>query len=56
MLRTRTSPNALNRTRGRREVKQLTGRTMVPVLVTDVGETIAESKAIVAWARAHPTA
>lgn len=39
-------PDALNRTRGRREVKRLTGRTMVPVLVTDEGDVVTESKAI----------
>ena len=41
-------------TSGRKEVKRLTGRSWVPVLVTDDGETIGESKAIVAWAKAHP--
>ncbi|MEJ7717016.1 MAG: glutathione S-transferase N-terminal domain-containing protein [Thermoleophilaceae bacterium] len=42
-----------NRTQGRQEVKRLTGNTMVPVLVTDDGEVIQESQAIVEWARAH---
>lgn len=41
-------------TSGRREVKRLTGKSWVPVLVTDDGETIADSKNIVAWAKAHP--
>jgi len=41
-------------TPGRRKVKELTGQTWVPVLVTDDGEAIHESKAIVAWAKAHP--
>jgi glutaredoxin 2 len=35
-------------------VEELTGKTMVPVLVTDDGEVINESKRIVEWARAHP--
>lgn len=41
-------------TAGRKEVKRLTGKSWVPVLVTDDGEAIPESKAIVAWAKAHP--
>jgi hypothetical protein len=41
-------------TSGRREVKRLTGKSWVPVLVTDDGETIEDSKSIVAWAKAHP--
>ncbi len=41
-------------TDGRREVEELTGKTTVPVLVTDDGEVINESKRIVEWARAHP--
>jgi len=47
-------PDALNRTRGRREVKKLTGKTWVPVMVTDDGEVVADSKNIVAWANEHP--
>ena len=43
-----------NRTRGRQEVKRLTGSTMVPVLVTDDGEVIQESERIIDWAEAHP--
>jgi hypothetical protein len=41
-------------TPGRKEVRRLTGQSWVPVLVTDDGEAIHESKAIVAWAKAHP--
>jgi glutaredoxin 2 len=41
-------------TAGRKEVKRLTGKSWVPVLVTDDGEAIQESKTIVAWAKAHP--
>ncbi len=47
-------PDLVNRTAGRREVKELTGDITVPVLVTDDGEVVAESEAIVAWAAAHP--
>jgi len=44
----------VNKTQGRREVKELTGSETVPVLVTDTGEVIADSKKIVAWAQANP--
>jgi hypothetical protein len=44
----------LNLTPGRREVKELTGQTWVPVLVTDDGEVIQDSKRIIAWAEANP--
>ena len=47
-------PDVFNMTSGRRAVKKLTGDTMVPVLVTDDHEIVADSKAIVAWAEAHP--
>jgi glutathione S-transferase len=48
-------PDALfNRSDGRQEVKRLTGDSMVPVLVTDDGEVVKDSKRIVEWAREHP--
>ncbi len=47
-------PAVFNQTSGRREVKELTGSFTVPVLVTDDGEAISDSKKIVAWAAAHP--
>jgi hypothetical protein len=47
-------PGIFNRTRGRQEVKELTGSYTVPVLVTDDGEVVADSKKIVEWAKAHP--
>jgi len=47
-------PAIFNRTRGRREVKELTGTFQVPVLVTDGGEVIQESSKIVEWASANP--
>ena len=47
-------PDVFNRTKGRREVKELTGSNTVPVLVTDDGEAISDSTKIVEWAQAHP--
>jgi len=41
-------------TDGRREVEELTGQRQVPVLITDSGEIINDSKRIVAWAEEHP--
>src|SRR5437764_7356473 len=49
-------PGALNWTRGRREVKQLTGNYWVPVLVTDDGAVIQGSDKIVEWASENPAA
>jgi hypothetical protein len=43
-------------TDGRREVQELTGSPVVPVLVTDDGEVINESERIVEWAAEHPAA
>ena len=47
-------PDALNNTTGRKAAKELTGSNSVPVLVTDDGEVVSDSKNIVAWAKAHP--
>ena len=41
-------------TSGRREVRQLTGDSRVPVLVLDDGEVVKESSTIAVWAREHP--
>jgi hypothetical protein len=41
-------------TDGRREIEELTGQREVPVLVTDNGEVITDSKRIIAWAEDHP--
>jgi len=41
-------------TDGRREVEALSGQRAVPVLVTDDGEVVSDSKRIVDWAQAHP--
>ena len=42
-----------NQTAGRKEAKRLTGSSTVPVLLTDHGEVVADSKNIVAWAQAN---
>jgi Glutathione S-transferase, N-terminal domain len=47
-------PDFLNQTRGRREVKELTGNNWVPALVLDDGTVIDGSREIVAWAEANP--
>ena len=39
---------------GRRPVRELTGDDWVPVLVTDDGEVVRESKTIVQWANDNP--
>lgn len=41
-------------TDGRREVEELSGQKVVPVLVTDDGEVVIQSKRIAEWAKAHP--
>ncbi len=41
---------------GRREVKRLTGKYWVPLLVTDDGTVIQDSRKIVEWAQANPAA
>jgi Glutathione S-transferase, N-terminal domain len=38
----------------RKKVRELTGQNWVPVLVTDDGEVIRESKKIAEWARDNP--
>jgi Glutathione S-transferase, N-terminal domain len=47
-------PDLMNRTAGRKEIRKLTGQSMAPVLVTDDGEVIQDSKRIVEWARENP--
>jgi hypothetical protein len=44
-----------NRGAGRQKIKSKTGSTWVPVLETDDGELITDSKDIIAWAKANPT-
>ncbi len=41
-------------TRGRKEVKKLTGTSWVPALVTDDGEVIQDSAKIIEWAGKNP--
>lgn len=48
-------PSWLNRTRGRREVRQLTGNDWVPALVTDDNKVVQGSNNIAAWAATHPS-
>jgi hypothetical protein len=43
-------PSWLNRSRGRRQVRRLTGADWVPVLVTSDGNVLAGSPSIIAWA------
>ena len=43
-------------TSGRREVRRMTGNSWVPVLVTDDGEVIQDSKNIAEWAEKNPAA
>ena len=47
-------PSIFNATRGRKEVKELTGEFTVPVLVTDSGQVVKESSVIEGWARDNP--
>jgi hypothetical protein len=48
-------PGAVNAlTRGRREVKELTGNYWVPVVVTDDEQVIQGSDKIIEWAQANP--
>ncbi len=48
-------PGAINGlTRGRREVKELTGNYWVPLVVLDDGTAIQGSNRIVSWAEANP--
>jgi hypothetical protein len=46
-------PAFFNRSRGRREVRALTGKRWVPVLVTEDGEVVRGSPEIRAWAARH---
>lgn len=46
----------LNRLGKRDEVEKVSGQRTVPVLVTDSGEPVYDSKKIIAWAQANPAA
>jgi glutathione S-transferase len=41
-------------TRGRKQVEELSGQRAVPVLVTDDGEVVSDSRRIIEWAEANP--
>lgn len=43
-----------NQSEGRKEAKRLTGKSVVPVLVTDDGQVVSESKKIAEWAKKNP--
>ena len=47
-------PAALNNTRGRREVQELSGNRWVPTLVLDDNTVVDTSQRIVEWAAANP--
>ncbi len=47
-------PEAFNGSRGRREVKELTGNNWVPTLVLDDGTVVDGSQSIREWAAANP--
>jgi hypothetical protein len=46
-------PAALNRSTGRRLAREATGKSWLPLLVTDDGQAVAGSHAIRAWAGAN---
>lgn len=46
-------PAALNRSEGRRLARRETGKSWLPLLVTDDGAVVAASKQIAAWAEAN---
>lgn len=48
-------PKWANRTKGRREVRRLTGNDWVPLLQCDDGTLVQGSQAIVDWAAANPS-
>ena len=47
-------PDLFNRTRGRREVSELTGDRWVPTLLLEDGTVVDGSRAIADWAGANP--
>jgi hypothetical protein len=49
-------PDFMNQTSGRKEVKQLTGKTWVPAMVSDDDQVVSGSDEIIAWAKANPAA
>jgi len=49
----RLLPGPLNRAEGGGDARRLTDDRRVPVLVTDDGEVVSETRNIVAWAKHH---
>jgi hypothetical protein len=47
-------PGVFNRTRGRREVSELTGDRWVPTLLLDDGAVLDGSRSIIDWTSANP--
>lgn len=47
-------PAAVNRSAGRSLARATTGKSWVPLLLTDTGKTIAGSEPIITWAACHP--
>lgn len=47
-------PGALNRSEGRRLARQLTGKSWLPLLVTDNGDAMTGTQTIKIWAAQHP--
>jgi hypothetical protein len=47
-------PRALNHSHGRRLARQATGKSWIPLLLTDHGEVITGSTNITRWAARHP--
>jgi hypothetical protein len=46
-------PAVLNRSEGRRLARQRTGKSWLPLLITDSGDTVSGSNNIEAWAAQH---
>jgi hypothetical protein len=49
-----TLPAALNRSEGRRLARRLTGKSWLPLLVTDSGGAMTGTENIKTWAAQHP--
>jgi len=47
-------PAALNRSQGRRLARQRTGKSWLPLLITDSGDAVSGSNNIKTWAAHHP--
>ena len=47
-------PAVLNRSEGRRLARQRTGKSWLPLLITDAGDAVSGSNNIKSWAAQHP--